>query len=319
MASTDKKLIKARREVERLRLEAGGATETDIEIWRAECRVRDLERAERQAAAAGARRAALGMDLALFVVAALVMAFSLGNIRQFAMDHGIEDPIAAFIAPAIDLALVAALVGDAVLSRVGLDAGPWATRLRYVSGVLTLVLNSWEAAAAMDFAGLLLHGGMPVLLFVLAEAASPYRRTFAESVRLAGQDTMSTPEPEPVSTPADTVPEPEPAEADEPEPAPAVSTMTPQVAERTPIRAVPDPEPVSTPAAEEASTPGTRLDAAAAKAAIESAWEAGLTVREAATRATRATSYVGTVYARLARERGPQPVKGQTRIEGDAA
>lgn len=317
--ATDKKLIRARREVERLRLEAGGATEADIEIWRAECRVRDLERAERQAAAAGARRAALGMDLALFAVAALVMAFSLGNIRGFALQHGIEDPIAAFIAPAIDLALVAALIGDAVLSRVGLDAGPWATRLRYVSGVLTLVLNSWEAGAALDVAGLLLHAGMPVLLFVLAEAASPYRRAFAESVRLAGQDTVSTPEPEPVSTPVDTEPEPEPAEVDETEPAPAVSTMTPQVAEPTPIRPVPDPEPVSTPAEDEVSTPGKRLDTAAAKKAIEDAWADGLTVREAAARATRATSYVGTVYARLTRERGPQPIKGQTRIEGDAA
>jgi hypothetical protein len=87
---------------------------------------------------------------------------------------------------------------------------------------------------------------------------------------------------------------------------PAVSTMTPQVAT------------VAAPAPVEADSSGDRLDAAAAKAAIEAAWEAGLTVREAAVRATRATSYVGTVYARLTKARGPQPSKGQTRID-DAA
>ena len=172
----NKKLINARRDVERLRLESGGATEADIAIWEATNTVDDLERKERQGAVHAARRAALAMDVALFAVAALVMAFSLGNIRGFALDHGIEDPIAAFIAPAVDLALVAALIGDAVLSRHQLDAGPWATRLRYVSGALTLVLNSWEAVAAADPAGIVLHAGMPILLFVLAEAASPYRR-----------------------------------------------------------------------------------------------------------------------------------------------
>lgn len=319
----DKKLIKARREVERLRLEADGADTSAIGIWQAECKVADLERAGCKAAVRTARRSALGMDIALFVVAALVMSFSLGNIHQFAADHGVADPIGFFIAPAIDLALVAALIGDAVLSRVGLDAGPWATRLRYVSGALTLVLNSWEAAAALDFAGLLLHGGMPVLLFVLAEAASPYRRAFAETVRLASEevddDRRTVVDPAAVSTPA-------PAEADtadtaaEPAPAPeadrmydhaadsGVSTMTPQVDEAAPLRPVPTPAKADT----EADTTGDRLDATAARKVIEAAWEAGDTVREAAARATRSASYVGAVYAQLRKARGDQPVKGQT-------
>jgi hypothetical protein len=122
-----------------------------------------------------------------------------------------------------------------VLSRYQLDAGPWATRLRYVSGALTLVFNSWESAAKFDPAGLLLHAGMPVLLFVLAEAASPYRRQFAETVRIAaaGMDEtpVSTPEPERV----DTAPQAVAGEVYDQETDPVVSTKTPQVAETAPL------------------------------------------------------------------------------------
>lgn len=88
---------------------------------------------------------------------------------------------------------------------------------------------------------------------------------------------------------------------------PAVSTMTPQVAAAEPLRSAPAPV--------KADTATGRLDAKAARAAIEAAWEEGLTVREAATRATRSASYVGGVYSQLGKARGPQPSKGQTTME----
>jgi hypothetical protein len=53
-----KKLTAAHREVERLRLEASGADKSAIAIWRAECKVADLEQAGRKAAVRTARRAA---------------------------------------------------------------------------------------------------------------------------------------------------------------------------------------------------------------------------------------------------------------------
>lgn len=314
-----KKLITARRDVERLRLEADGADDTTVKIWEATNRVSDLERDERESAVRTARRAALVMDAVLLVVAVLTMGFSLQNIHDFAADHGVQDPIAWFLAPAVDLALLAALMGDAVLSRYGLSAGPWATRLRWFAGATTVALNGWESIAAGDAAGIVLHVVPPTLLFVLAEAASPYRVRFAETVRLAAEaatqevdtDTVSTPAP----AEADTAPAPAPAtEADTPaeeDTGPAVSTMTPQVDEAAPLRSVPAPA--------EADTPSTRLDAKAARAVIEAAWEAGDTIREAAAKATRAPSYVGTVYAQLAKARGPQPSKGQTTIEVEAA
>ncbi|MFI0940947.1 hypothetical protein [Streptomyces sp. NPDC021020] len=53
-----------------------------------------------------------------------------------------------------------------------------------------------------------------------------------------------------------------------------------------------------------------KLDTADALAAIEAGWAAGLTVRETARRATRAPSYVHSVFTRLDAERGPRPVNG---------
>ncbi|MEU3148426.1 hypothetical protein ABZ676_30620, partial [Streptomyces sp. NPDC006999] len=172
-----------------------------------------------------------------------------------------------------------------------------------------------QSIAALDPAGIVLHVVPPTLLFVLAEAASPYRVKFAETVRLAAEKVVDT---APVSAPA-------PAEADTADTAPApvlvqeadtvydhaadpaVSTMTPQVEQAEPLRSVPAPA--------EADTATGRLDAKAARAAIEAAWEAGLTVREAATRATRSASYVGGVYGQIAKARGAQPSKAQTTIE----
>ncbi|MEU3148435.1 DUF2637 domain-containing protein, partial [Streptomyces sp. NPDC006999] len=171
----NKKLITARREVERLRLASDGADKPAIEIWEATNKVADLESAERESAVNTARTAGRVMDVVLLVVALLTMAFSLQNIHDFAAGHGVQDPIAWFLAPAVDLALLAALMGDAVLSRYGLSAGPWATRLRWFAGATTVALNGWQSIAALDPAGIVLHVVPPTLLFVLAEAASPYR------------------------------------------------------------------------------------------------------------------------------------------------
>ncbi|WUT76336.1 hypothetical protein OG896_19500 [Streptomyces sp. NBC_00669] len=54
-----------------------------------------------------------------------------------------------------------------------------------------------------------------------------------------------------------------------------------------------------------------KLGTSEALAAIERGWTDGLTVRETARRATRAPSYVHSVFVRLDRERGPRPVNAE--------
>lgn len=57
-----------------------------------------------------------------------------------------------------------------------------------------------------------------------------------------------------------------------------------------------------------------RLDTAAAMKVIEEGWKNGLSLREAARRATRSPSYVQQVYTRLDTDRGPRPVPGQPQL-----
>lgn len=285
--------------------------------------------------AKAAKRAAAAMDASIVIVAALTMSFSFGNIHQFALQHGTADPIAWFPAPAIDLALIGALMGDAYLSRHGLDAGPWAKALRWFAGLATLALNTWESVAARDAAAILLHASMPVLLFCLAEAAVPYRQRFAEVVRRAAVEAATAPAT-PTATPAveapqtadeafleDWVAEREAAEMDQVAVVEATDTATPATVAATPDvteaeeQVIEGATPVATvtdepaPVAAEDEDEGDGLDAVAARVAIERGWVAGWTVNQTATEATRSRAYVSKVWKELTEKRGPRPVAGQ--------
>jgi hypothetical protein len=185
-----KTLTKARRQVEWLELNEPAAGSRDWTEWRqqhwaAGHEVRDLETAAATKPISQARRAAVLMDVTLALVGAMVFVFSLGNVHTFALGAQVGDPIAWLLAPSVDLALVAALFGDAVLSRYQLDAGKWAARLRWFAGLATLGLNSWDAWADRHPAAIVAHTVPPVLLILLAEAAPQYRIKFAETVKLA--------------------------------------------------------------------------------------------------------------------------------------
>jgi hypothetical protein len=126
-----------------------------------------------------ARRQGRALDASLWGVAGLVAYFSAGNVTAFATDHGTPLHIAVVLAPMVDVALVAALVADGVLTRHGVRPTGWGTLLRWFAGVATLTLNVWESVARADPAGIVLHAVPPLLLILLAEAAPQYRRQFA--------------------------------------------------------------------------------------------------------------------------------------------
>jgi hypothetical protein len=63
--------------------------------------------------------------------------------------------------------------------------------------------------------------------------------------------------------------------------------------------------------------PAPKLDTAHALAAIEAGWSDGLSVRETARRATRAPSYVHSVFVRLDTEHGTRPVNTPS-AQGDS-
>ena len=65
--------------------------------------------------------------------------------------------------------------------------------------------------------------------------------------------------------------------------------------------------------------PAGRLPADAARIVLESAWAQGTTPTEAARLATRSTTYVKKVFARLDDERGQQPMAGQMALDTTGA
>ena len=126
-----------------------------------------------------ARKQGLALDVALWGVAALVAYFSLQNVTAFAVEHGTPFRTAVVLAPMVDIALVAALVADGILSRGGVVSTGWGTLLRWFAGVATLTFNVWGSVARADIAAVVLHAVPPLLLILLAEAAPQYRRQFA--------------------------------------------------------------------------------------------------------------------------------------------
>jgi hypothetical protein len=192
----------ARRELERLEWEHARALRNEAHamafgleplIRDARWAVEDAQAAERSAPVRAARRTAALLDVVLAVVAGLVMAFSLGNIRLFALRHGVEPHIAWFLAPMVDLALIATLSADAFLSRNGQRPGGWAAALRWFAGLATLLLNTWDALTAGAPGDVTVHMVPPLLLVLLAEAAPHYRRGAAAVVAEARADTEQQP------------------------------------------------------------------------------------------------------------------------------
>jgi hypothetical protein len=226
---SDKKLQAARRELSRLEWErereTGAATLLTLDrlIRDARWEVEDLVHAHQHSSVIQARRTARVLDGGLAVDAVLVMAFSLGNIHAFALENGTADPIAWFVAPMVDIALIVALSADAFLSHNGAKpTSMWATVLRWLAGIGTLVLNVWVSAVHLDAPAIVLHTVPPVLLLVLAEAAPHYRRgavavvAKTEAATRITRATVAAPEPlEPPVAPAATPAEP---------PAPAAAT-----------------------------------------------------------------------------------------------
>lgn len=133
-------------------------------------------------------RAARAMDAALWSVCALVAYFSAGNVFGFAIAHDTPWYVALVLAPIVDVALFAVIMGDSILGRVGvvLDSR-WPKGLRLFAGGSTWVLNVWQSTGwfeprPMDVAGVVLHSIPPVVLIFLAESTPAYRVAFAEAL-----------------------------------------------------------------------------------------------------------------------------------------
>ncbi|WP_436788221.1 hypothetical protein [Yinghuangia sp. YIM S10712] len=113
-------------------------------------------------------------------------------MTRFALDHGVSEWTAWVLDPMVCVALLAVLLADARLVELGAAPSGWATALRWFAGVTTWAMNVWSSVwpdgefgvpRDVDPAGVVLHSVAPVLLVLLAEAATGYRRVIAARIR----------------------------------------------------------------------------------------------------------------------------------------
>ncbi|UED85290.1 DUF2637 domain-containing protein [Streptomyces profundus] len=82
----------------------------------------------------------------------------------------------------VDAAVVIVVRLDAALARVGGKAGGWPVLLRWMTGLMTLGLNTAGSALKSDPVGVAVHAVAPLLLIVSSEASLAYRRALTAAV-----------------------------------------------------------------------------------------------------------------------------------------
>ncbi len=254
-----------------------------------------------------------GLTRVLVAVAVVALAFTATNVTLFAVQHHVSPWIAWLLDPMVAVALGAVLIVDGRLSEYGIRPSGWASALRWFAGLGTWAMNCWSSLwpdgsafgvpRHVDPAGLVLHSIPPVLLIVLAEAITHYRRA------ILGKIAELRAEVEAVNAPVDTAPV---HPVSTPVPTASVSSAA---AESVSVAAKPSRlvicgggqvfplavPPASTPDEEDESEM-EKLPADQALEVIRACWQAGETLAVAAERSTRSTSYVHKVYKRLAEE-----------------
>ncbi|MEU8033351.1 DUF2637 domain-containing protein [Streptomyces sp. NPDC049099] len=82
----------------------------------------------------------------------------------------------------VDAAVVIVVKLDDVLARLGGRGGWWPVTLRWMTGLMTLALNTADSALKKDLVGVAVHAVAPLLLIVTAETSLAYRRAIAAAV-----------------------------------------------------------------------------------------------------------------------------------------
>ncbi|MFJ3638030.1 DUF2637 domain-containing protein [Streptomyces sp. NPDC090112] len=82
----------------------------------------------------------------------------------------------------VDVAVVIVVRVDTIVARLDGDAGAWPLALRWLTGLMTLLLNVGDSALKGDLVGVGVHAVAPVLLIVTAEASLKWRRAIGAAV-----------------------------------------------------------------------------------------------------------------------------------------
>ncbi|MBD0423493.1 DUF2637 domain-containing protein [Streptomyces sp. TRM S81-3] len=112
------------------------------------------------------------------------MLYSILTVTPLMAAHTAEewDWTAPILPLVVDAAVVIVVKLDDVLARLGGHGGRWPMVLRWMTGLMTLALNTADSALKKDLVGVAVHAVAPLLLIVTAETSLAYRRAIAAAV-----------------------------------------------------------------------------------------------------------------------------------------
>ncbi|MGQ3554939.1 DUF2637 domain-containing protein [Streptomyces rochei] len=112
------------------------------------------------------------------------MLYSILTVTPLMAAHTAEewDWTAPILPLVVDAAVVIVVKLDDVLARLGGHGGRWPMVLRWMTGLMTLALNTADSALKKDLVGVAVHSVAPLLLIVTAETSLAYRRAIAAAV-----------------------------------------------------------------------------------------------------------------------------------------
>ncbi|MDT0417824.1 DUF2637 domain-containing protein [Streptomyces sp. DSM 41982] len=130
------------------------------------------------------RSAERALSVGTWLIVSGAMLYSVLTVTPLMADHTASSwrwtaPILPLV---VDAAVVIVVRLDSVLARLGGQGGRWPVVLRWMTGAMTLALNTTASALAKDLVGVAVHAVAPLLLIVTAETGLAYRRAITRAL-----------------------------------------------------------------------------------------------------------------------------------------
>ncbi|GAA3800987.1 hypothetical protein GCM10022403_039070 [Streptomyces coacervatus] len=124
------------------------------------------------------------MSVGTWLIVSGAMLYSVLTVTPLMASHTADrwDWTAPILPLVVDAAVVIVVKLDDVLARLGGHGGKWPVALRWMTGLMTLALNTADSALKNDLVGMAVHAVAPLLLIVTAETGLAYRRAIATAV-----------------------------------------------------------------------------------------------------------------------------------------
>lgn len=130
------------------------------------------------------RSAEKALNVGTWLIVFGAMLYSVLTVTPLMADHTADrwSWTAPILPLVVDAAVVIVVKLDDVLARLGGHGGRWPVVLRWMTGLMTLALNTADSALKNDLVGMAVHAVAPLLLIVTAETGLAYRRAIARAV-----------------------------------------------------------------------------------------------------------------------------------------